>query len=211
MVLPGQLPPQNLFRTRSHSNGCPGRLTNSNTMRACLLVPSRANENHRSFPPRAKELHPRFLPTPPPPKKPFWRRRSSENARKKSNTPTVDSGVAGLSTSSSPVHRVTPPENEGIADINAIADTSNTGAERLPRYTGAHSSQQVTVSYRDVTEFWSGNAYISDDEDSPNPAYKDPVIRETLGERLRDRFQDFRERNNFFVKREKKRGKDLLL
>jgi hypothetical protein len=116
-----------------------------------------------------------------------------------------------LSTSSPPIHRVPPPENEGITDINAIADTSNTGAERLPRYTGAHDSQQVTVSYRDVTEFWSGNAYISDDENSSDPAYKDPVIRETLGERLRDRFQEFRERNNFFVKREKKRGKDLLL
>jgi hypothetical protein len=179
-------------------------------MRACLLIPSRANELHRSFPPRAKELHPRFLPTPPPPKKPFWRR-SSENARKKSDTPTDDSGVADLSTSSSPIHRVPPPENEGIADLNAIAETSNPGAERLPRYTGEHNSQQVTVSYRDVTEFWSGNAYISDDENSSNPAYKDQVIRETLGERLRDRFQDFRERNSFFVKRDKKRGKNLLL
>lgn len=164
----------------------------------------------RRPPPQAKEVHPSVLPEP---QTPWWRRSLALKKRKNSedSTRTVDSGVAGFSTPPSPARRVSIFEDEVIADIRGLFETTN--FDELPQYTDGNSSAQVRVSYREVeVSFWSRDAWVSDDENLGRKTYNDQVIPDTLGEVMRDRLQNFREHNSFFLKREeKKKGKRLAL
>ncbi|KAE9366704.1 hypothetical protein N431DRAFT_429512 [Stipitochalara longipes BDJ] len=168
----------------------------------------------RLAPPRAKELHPSLLIQPKKPK-PFWRRSLSLKSRKKSDTPSTDSGVADLSPPSPILHTYSPPEDEEIVvDINAIIETASPGVQELPRYTEGFNSPDVTVNYVEVQSFWSDDAYVTDDENVPQALYNDQVIQEKFGERMKERLQALLERNEFFAmlkeKREERKEKKRL-
>ncbi|PMD31410.1 hypothetical protein L207DRAFT_536898 [Hyaloscypha variabilis F] len=160
-----------------------------------------------TVPLRAKELHPSLLIQPKKPT-PFWRSLSLRSI-KKSDAPSNDSGVADLSGHASPVLRnpsPASPNNEAMdVNINDIADNTSPGPQELPRYSDGYNFPAVTVNQLDLGAFWSGEPYISENEDVPKGSHGDQVVEETFKERMKERLQEMLERNELYVKLMQKR------
>ena len=94
-----------------------------------------------------------------------------------------------------------------------MSERTASGSQELPRYSEGYNTPEVRITTAEVG-IWSDVPYLTDDENAPRASYAERVYEDTLGERVKDRLQDFVDRHEHLAKlmewREERKEKKRL-